>query len=72
MIVIRKATPTDVPTVVTYIEKKAAFDRSLGCFDGSLGTTPERIAKALFGAPVFAHAILAVHGEAPIGFAFYH
>ena len=72
MIVIRKVTPTDVPTVVTFIEKKAAFDRSLGCFDGLLGTTPGRVAKALFGEPVFAYAILAVHGEASIGFAFYH
>ena len=72
MIIVRKAIPTDVPTVIDYIDKKAAFDRSLGCFDGSLGTTPERIAKALFGAPIFAHALLAATNEMPVGFAFYY
>src|SRR5260221_6526769 len=72
MISIYKATPTDVPTIVSYIEKKAEFDRQLGCFEGKLRTTPERIAKALFGVPVFAYSILAKHAERSVGFAFYH
>jgi GNAT superfamily N-acetyltransferase len=72
MITIRKATPTDVPTIIDYIEKKASFDRSLGSFDGSLGMTTDRIAKALFGSPVLAHALLAIAGELPTGFAFYY
>ena len=59
-------------TVVGFIEKKAAFDRSLGYDFGTLGTTTERISKALFGAPAFAHALLAVEDEQPRGFAFYH
>jgi GNAT superfamily N-acetyltransferase len=72
MITIRKATPADVVTVVSYIEKKAAFDRGLGYDFGILGTTTERISKALFGAPAFAHALLAIADERPLGFAFYH
>lgn len=72
MITIRKATPADVPIIVRYIEKKAEFDRQLGCFDGVLGTTPERIAKALFGLPTFAYTLLASAEEQPVGFAFYH
>ena len=72
MITVRKATPADVMTVVGYIEKKAAFDRSLGYDFGALGTTTERIGKALFGVPVFVHALLAIAEERPLGFAFYH
>jgi GNAT superfamily N-acetyltransferase len=72
MITLHKASPSDVPSIVQYIEKKAAFDRQLGCFDGKLGTTQERIAKALFGSPVFAYALLAKQDERLVGFAFYH
>ena len=72
MITIHKALPHDIAVVVGYIEKKAAFDRAMGCFDGKLGTTPERIAKALFGSPAFAHALLSASDEKPVGFAFYH
>ena len=72
MITVRKATPADVATVVGYIEKKAAFDRSLGYAFGSLETTTERISKALFGVPAFAHALLAIADERSLGFAFYH
>jgi GNAT superfamily N-acetyltransferase len=72
MITVRKATPSDVLTVVDYIKKKADFDRQLGCFNGELGTTAERIAKALFELPVFAYAILASHSDLTTGFAFFH
>ena len=72
MISIYKASSADVPTIVGYIQKKAEFDRQLGCFEGKLGTTPERIAKALFGVPVFAYSILAKQAERSVGFAFYH
>jgi len=72
MINVRKATPADVSTLVDYIEKKAAFDRSLGYDFGELETTTERISKALFGVPAFAHALLALAEEGPLGFAFYH
>ena len=72
MITVRRTTPADVVTVVGYIEKKAAFDRNLGYDFGALGTTAERISKALFGVPAFAHALLAIADEGPLGFAFYH
>jgi len=72
MIIVRKAMPADVATVVGFIEKKAAFDRSLGYDFGTLETTAERISKALFGVPAFAHALLAIADEQPLGFAFYH
>ncbi len=72
MITLHKASPVDVPSIVAFIEKKAAFDRQLGCFEGKLGTTQERIAKALFATPVFAYALLAKQDEQPVGFAFYH
>lgn len=67
-----RATPADVPTIVAYIEKKADFDRELGCFAGVIDTTAERIHRALFGQPVFAHALLALDGAEPVGFAFFH
>lgn len=72
MIAVRKAKLTDVPTVIEYIAKKAEFDRQLGCFDGEIAATTERISKALFGVPVFAYAFLALQDEQPVGFAFYH
>lgn len=72
MIRVHRATPADVPTIVAYIEKKADFDRELGCFAGAIQTTSERIHRALFGQPVFAHALLALEGDEPVGFAFFH
>ena len=72
MITVRKANLADVSTIVSFIEKKAAFDRALGCFDGTLSVTSERIAKGLFGATVFAHALIATSESDPVGFAFYH
>lgn len=59
-------------TLVGYIQKKAAFDRDLGYDFGTLGTTTERISRALFGEPAFAHALLASADQTPLGFAFYH
>ncbi len=41
MISICKASLADVSTIVGYIQKKAEFDRQLGCFEGKLGTTLE-------------------------------
>src|SRR5688572_9773620 len=72
MITIRKATSADVPVVVEYIARKAEFDRQLGCFDGKIAATTDRIAKALFGDPVFAYAVLAARDNRTVGFAFYH
>lgn len=72
MIRVQRAIPADVPTIVSYIEKKADFDRELGCFAGAIDTTPERIERALFGQPVFAHALLASDESGPVGFAFFH
>jgi GNAT superfamily N-acetyltransferase len=72
MIAVRNATPADVPLVVAYIAKKAEFDRKLGCFEGTIAATEERIDKALFGRPVFAYALLATRVDRTLGFAFYH
>ena len=72
MIAVRKATAADVPTVLEFIGKKAEFDRQLGCYDGEIAATPDRIERALFGDPVFAYAILAIHGDQTVSFAFYH
>lgn len=72
MIRVHRATPENVPTILAYIEKKAEFDRGLGCFEGAIRATPELIARALFGQPAFAHALLASDPAGPVGFAFYH
>jgi hypothetical protein len=72
VITVRKASSSDVALVLSYLEKKALFDRQLGCFSGAFDASVERIARALFGAPVFAHAWLATSGVMPVGMAFCH
>ena len=51
---------------------KAQFDRELGAFAGSLGTTEELIRRHLFGPRPFAFALLAGGPGPAVGFALYY
>jgi len=72
MHVVRSATPADVATVLTFIGKKADFDREVGAFQGEVLTTAEAIRKALFGSPSFARALLLEDQAIVVGFAFFY
>lgn len=72
MITVRKVTPADTPLVIAYLEKRAAFERQLGCFPGKLETSVERMNEALFGTPVFAYAWLATSSSMSVGFVLFH
>jgi GNAT superfamily N-acetyltransferase len=69
---VRPADPTDVPTVLAFIGKKADFDREVGAFAGEVRTTAPALVTALFGAPPLARALLLERADAVIGFAFFY
>jgi GNAT superfamily N-acetyltransferase len=69
---VRPADPTDVPTVLAFIGKKADFDREVGAFAGEVRTTAPALATALFGTPPFARALLLEQGGAVVGFALFY
>jgi GNAT superfamily N-acetyltransferase len=76
----RLAEQSDIETILRFIQKKAAFDRSLGAFLGELETTEARLQKTLFDHPAFASVLLAeidveIHAAErphPVGFALYY
>jgi GNAT superfamily N-acetyltransferase len=72
----RLAEQSDLELVLAFIQKKAAFDRSLGAFSGELQATRARLQKTLFKHPAFASVFLAeIDRESapkPIGFALYY
>jgi GNAT superfamily N-acetyltransferase len=72
-VTIRAATASDVPQILQFIQKKAAFDATMGNFDGTIETTEHAIHHTLFGAKPFAHVLFATcGGEQPTGFALYY
>lgn len=72
----RLAEQSDIETILRFIQKKAAFDQSLGAFLAELETTEARLQKTLFDHPAFASVLLAEIGAAesihPVGFALYY
>jgi GNAT superfamily N-acetyltransferase len=69
---IRSAVLADAPLLLTYLGKKAEFDRSTAALTGTLATTRARIEATLFGEPRFAHALIAEHAGAARGFALFY
>jgi GNAT superfamily N-acetyltransferase len=68
---VRTANFNDVPTIFSFIQKKAAFDRNIGAFSGTLQVSEAKIRQTLFGANPFAYVLLAETATMPIGFALY-
>lgn len=71
-IVVRPATIDDVAQVLQFIEQKAAFDRAIGAFTGTVQTSVEKLRHTLFGAHPFAYALFAEQGDRAVGFALYY
>lgn len=71
-ITIRFATITDLPTLMTLIEAKADFDRSLGEFSGVLHATVEKLQRSLFGETPFARVLFVEQSDQVVGFALYY
>lgn len=68
---IRKSAPPDVALILSFIHKKADFDRALGGFSGQLQATEAKIQRALFSEIPFAYVLLAELDAEPVGFALY-
>ena len=68
---VRTATPSDVPLIFSFMQKKAEFDRNLGAFFGALQTSEEKIYKTLFGNNPFSYVLFAENSAREVGFALY-
>jgi GNAT superfamily N-acetyltransferase len=68
---IRTAISKDVALILSFLQKKATFDRNMGAFAGELQATEEKIQQTIFGKQPFAHVIFATLAEQEIGFALY-
>ena len=66
---IRTATPEDVPIILQLIHDLATYERA----PDEVTATEEQLNQVLFGARPAAEVVLALEGDAPVGFAvFFH
>ena len=68
---VRSATPDDVSLIVSFIHKKAEFDRNIGAFSGVLRVSEAKVRKTLFGTIPFAYVLFAESLNVEVGFALY-
>jgi len=68
---IREATVEDIALIFSFIQKKAAFDRSIGAFSGELGVSEDKLRKTLFGAVPLSYVLFAESAGCAIGYALY-
>lgn len=71
VVTIRAAQSTDAALIWTYLQRKAAFDRSVGAFTGELNNSVERIEQTLFRGTPLAQVLFAEKASQPVGFALY-
>jgi len=71
-ITVRPATANEGFLVLSFIRKKAAFDRNIGSFSGTLQTSVERIYSTILGPKPFAYFLVAELSGQPVGFALYY
>jgi len=69
---VRSATPNEVPMMLSFITRKAQFDREMGSFTGTLQTSEDKIRDSLFGPKPFAYFLVAELAGQPVGFALYY
>jgi GNAT superfamily N-acetyltransferase len=68
---VRSATPNDVSLILSFIQKKAEFDRNIGAFSGILQTSKDKTRKMLFGKIPFSYVLFAESLGLEVGFALY-
>ncbi len=68
---IRQANAHDVSLILSFIQKKSEFDRSIGAFTGVLQVSADKIRHTLFGTIPFSYVVLAESAEVQLGFALY-
>jgi GNAT superfamily N-acetyltransferase len=76
---VRPATPDDVSSIVSFIQKKSEFvgvasrneNRNIGTFSGVLQVAEDKIRKTLFGTIPFAYVLFAEFSGQEVGFALY-
>ncbi len=68
----RHANPDDVPLILSFIQKKAEFDKSMGAFIGTLQTTAAKLCATLFNDSPFARVLFAEVSQQVVGFALYY
>ncbi len=68
----RHATQDDIPLILSFLQKKAEFDRSMGAFEGILQATEQKLYESLFSSVPFARVLLGDVLGKPIGFALYY
>lgn len=68
---VRFANPDDVSLILSFIKKKAEFDRNIGAFSGSLKVSEQKIRKTIFGEIPFAYVLFVQTPEREVGFALY-
>ncbi len=64
---IEKATPKDVPLLLTLIRGLAEYERLLE----SVSATEDRLRTSLFGERPYAEAVIAYKNDRPVGYAIY-
>lgn len=69
---IRKATSSDITSILALLEAKAEFDISMRGFNGKITATEEKLKSTLFGNFPFAHVLLIELSNEIVGIAFYH
>jgi GNAT superfamily N-acetyltransferase len=69
---VREATADDAAEVLAFVRAKAEFDRGLGAFSGSLGTSEELLRRHVFGPRPFSFVLLAAEPGRAVGFALYY
>ncbi len=68
----RHATQKDVSLILSFLYKKAEFDRTMGAFEGILQATEEKLSQSLFGSIPFAKVLIGEVLDQPVGFALYY
>lgn len=56
-IVVRPCIEKDIPLILEFIKKNAAFDISMNAFSGEIQTTEKAIQETLFGPHPYAQAL---------------
>ena len=68
---IRVATVEDITLILSFIQKKSAFDRNIGAFSGALQVSEAKLRQTLFGTIPFAYVLFAEMSGQAVGFALY-
>lgn len=68
---VRAASVDDISLILSFIQKKSEFDRSIGAFSGVLQVSEDKIRETLFGTTPFAYVLFAESSVNEAGFALY-